>query len=410
MTQEPQVTDTQKKDPHIMDYFMLWVKHRKLVVIITLISAVIFFGFTYIMPFTYSSTAMLMPPEKEKVGGLMSFLSGSGALDLMKGQENPALDQFKNVIDSRAVSETLAKDERLRKYFSAFDTSFDAIAFFIKSSMTSEPLRNGVMNVQVDIKTEWFPSGEQKEEARHLAPYLANKYVHQLDYYNRHRLMTSSRLLREFTESEYNKRMVQLDSAYANLQLFQEDNKAVALTDQLSATVTSAAMLASEVQQLEIQLAVEEREMTASSARASMIRAQLEEAKSQLRRYDDGSIGKYSLALNKVPTLTRKLAKLMREVKLLETISAFLRQQLEQEKLNEQRNIPTFNILDTAVTPLRKSSPKRSVMLILGVIAGVVVSGIYISVRTYRESTKLYPEEHQRYWNLKKLLSGNNKV
>lgn len=406
MTQEPQVSDTQNKDPHIMDYIMLWVKHRRQVVVITLASALFFFGFTFIMPFTYSSVATLMPPEKEKVGGLMSFLSGSGALDLMKGQENPALDQFKNVIDSRAVSETIAKDKRLNKYFSAFDTSFDAIAFFIKNSMTSEPLRNGVMNVQVDIKTQWFPSDEQKEEARQLAPYLANMYVQQLDHYNRHRLMTSSRLLREFTESEYNKRMAQLDTAYGNLQNFQEENKAVALTEQLSATVTSAAMLASEVQQLEMQLAVEEREMTANSARASMIRAQLEEAKSQLRRYDDGSIGEYSVALNKVPTLTRKLAKLMREVKLLETISAFLRQQLEQEKLNEQRNIPTFNILDTAVTPLRKSSPKRSIMLILGVIAGVVVSGIYISVRTYKENVRLHPEDHQRYLNFKKVFSG----
>lgn len=406
MTQEPQVSDTQKKDPHMMDYMMLWVTHRKKVMIITLASAIIFLAVTYIMPFTYSSIAMLMPPEKEKVGGLMSFLSGSGALDLMKGQENPALDQFKNVIDSRAVSETLAKDVRLRKYFSAFDTSFDAIAFFIRNSMTSEPLRNGVMTVQVDIKTQWFPSSEQKEEARLLTSYLANKYVQQLDYYNRHRLMTSSRLLREFTENEYNKRMMQLDTAYAHLQNFQEENKAVALTDQLSATVTSAAMLASEVQQLEMQLAVEEREMTANSARASMIRAQLEEAKMQLRRYDDGSIGEYSIALNKVPTLTRKLAKLMREVKLLETISAFLRQQLEQEKLNEQRNIPTFNLLDTAVTPIRKSSPKRSAMLILGAIAGIVLSGIYISIRTYRENVRLYPEEHQRYWNFKRAMRG----
>jgi len=333
MTQEPQVSDTQKKDPHIMDYMMLWVTHRKQVGIITLACAILFFAITYIMPFTYSSIAMLMPPEKEKVGGLMSFLSGSGALDLMKGQENPALDQFKNVIDSRAVSETLAKDERLRKYFSAFDTSFDAAAYYIRTSMTSEPLRNGVMTVQVDIKTQWFPSSEQKEEARLLTSYLANKYVQQLDYYNRHRLMTSSRLLREFTESEYNKRMVQLDTAYANLQMFQEQNKAVALTDQLSATVTSAAMLASEVQQLEMQLAVEEREMTANSARASMIRAQLEEAKMQLRRYDDGSIGEYSIALDKVPTLTRKLTNLKRKQKLLYTNPTFLPHNRYNEKL-----------------------------------------------------------------------------
>jgi uncharacterized protein involved in exopolysaccharide biosynthesis len=406
MTQETKASEQTKKneDPHILDYFTLWAQYKKQVLAIIALVSLLFVGITFLMPFTFTGTATLMPPEKEKSGGLMSFLSGSGALDLMKGQENPALDMFKNVIDSRVLSESIASDPRVHKYYSSFDTSLDAIAFMAHNNMTSEPLRNGVMNVQVEIKTHWFPSGDEKEEARHLAPYLANLFVHELDKFNRERLVTTAHFMREFTESQYNKRMEQLDSAYAHLQEFQETNKAVSLTEQLTATVTSAALLASQIQQLEMQIGVEERELTPNSARVTTLRAQLEEAKDQLKRYDDGSIGEYSIALTRVPELTRKLARLMREVKMLETISAYLRQQLEQERLNEQRNVPTFQMLDSAVLPLKKSSPKRSMILILGVITGLVFSGIYVGWKRFKKSLVESPEEHIRYLNLKNSL------
>lgn len=406
MTQEPVEVHTPQKDPHIMDYLMLWAVHKRKVFVIIVCTAALFLGITFIMPFTYSSLATIMPPEKDKTGGLMSFLSGSGALDLMKGQENPALDVFQNVMESRVLSETIARDKKVRKYFSTFDTTFDVVAFNALSSTKSEPLRNGVMNIQVDIKTHWFPSTEEKEEARQLAPYLANLYVKELDTYNRERLITSARHLREFTEREYAKRMDQLDTAYLNLQQFQELNKAVSLTDQLQATVTNAAMLASQVQQYEMLLGVEERELAPNSARISMLRAQLEEAKLQLTKFEDGSVGEYSIALTKAPELARNLAKLMREVKLLETISAFLRQQLEQDKLNEQKSVPTFNVLDSAVLPFKKSSPKRAIMLILGIISGVVLSGIYIFIHSYKQSTRLHPEKHVRYLSFKKAMQN----
>jgi hypothetical protein len=79
------------------------------------------------MPHTFSGRTTIIPPEKQGQSGLMSFLAGTGALDLMKGQENPALDMFKNVLDSRQLSEEIAKDTRIRRYFASFDTSSKGI-------------------------------------------------------------------------------------------------------------------------------------------------------------------------------------------------------------------------------------------------------------------------------------------
>ena len=163
--------------------------------------------------------------------------------------------------------------------------------------------------------------------------------------------MTTARNTRIFVEAEYQNRMVQLDSAYARLQAFQEEHKTISLTDQLTASVSSAAILGSQEQQLAMQLRVEERELAPNSARIQTLRSQLEEIKRELKKYDEGGVSDYIMAFKDVPTLARQLASLTREVKLLETLSAYLRQQLEQERINEQRDLPTLQVLDPAVVP-----------------------------------------------------------
>ena len=111
-----------------MDFLTLLAKNKKVVIVLTFFFGAIFLAFTYFMSQTFSGQTTILPPEKQGQSGLMSFLTGSGALDLMKGQENPAIDMFKNVLDSRQLSEQIAKEPRIRRYFATFDTSEKGIA------------------------------------------------------------------------------------------------------------------------------------------------------------------------------------------------------------------------------------------------------------------------------------------
>jgi tyrosine-protein kinase Etk/Wzc len=397
------------REPHVMDLLTRLARRKWAVIGFTFVGGVLFLAFTYLMPHKYSGLSTLVPPEKQtSQSGLFSFLSGSGALDLMKGQENPALGTFKNILDSRQLAEQIAKDSLVRAYYSSWDTSRKAILNAVQQSLESEPLRNGVLNVEVNIKTHWMPSQEEIAKAKQLVPHLANLFVTHLDRYNREHMMTTAKLTRIFIEGEYKERLAQLDTAYANLQAFQEQHKAISLTDQLSATVTSAALLASEVQRLEMQLGVEEREFSAGSGRVSLLRAQLEEARRQLKKYDDGGVGEYVIALKNVPEVGRTLAGLLREVKLLETVSAYLRQQLEQERISEQRDLPTLQVLDSAVVPDTRSSPSRFSMLLLGLFSGLFLSFFYIAWRDFNEDVRRNPEGHIRYLNLRATLLRRN--
>jgi len=396
-----------KEEPHLLDFLTLLAKYRFAIILITFLGGAGFVGYTYLMPQTFSGMTTLIPPEKQGQSSLLSFLSGaSGALDMMKGAENPAMDMFKNVLDSRQLAEQISRDPRVRRYFSTWDTTAKFALYAVSGTMTCEAMRNGIFNLNIDIQTHWNPSQAEKDSAKALVPYLAALYVNHLDRYNRERLMTTARNTRIFVQGEYESRMAQLDTAYANLQAFQEQHKTISLTDQLSSSVIGAATLGSQEQQIEMQIGVEERELSPNSSRLQMLRAQLEEIKRELKKYDEGGVNDYVMAFKDIPTLTRQLAGLTREVKLLETLSGFLRQQLEQERINEQRDLPTLQVLDAAIAPDRRSAPSRGKMLLLGLFTGLFASFLYIMVRNYYQQIPLHPEEHVRYLNFVAMLKG----
>jgi len=387
-----------EKELHILDYFTMVARHRKAVILCTAVCALGLFVFTYLMPQTFEAQVTVLPPEKQAgVGSLMSFLAGSSALDMMKSQENPALDLFKNVLESRMLSEEVARDKRIIGYFSHFDTARGAIAHMALASTASEALRNGMMTVTVTLPTHWLPASSEIDSAKVMSAYLANHYVDELDRFNRERLATTAHNTRVFVEGAYLERMRSLDSAYAVFQAFQEEHRTISLPEQLASTVQAAAMLNAQIQQLDIQLSVEQRELNPSSNRIDMLKGQLEGAQAALKKYDDGTVGQYSLALKSVPELSRKFAGYTREIKLLEQVSAYLRQQLEQERINEQRDLPSLQVLDHALPASRKSSPRRLMMLILGGIVGFAISMLYVIIRTYVDRVRTNPEEHRKF-------------
>lgn len=399
----------ESRQPHVIDLLTKFARRKWALLGFIFGGGALFVAFTFIMPHEYSGLSTLIPPEKQSAErGLLSFLTGSGgALDILKAQENPALDMFENIIESRQVAEQVARDSAIHAYYAQWDTTERGIVGALQKSIAAEPLRNNMMNVIVRVKTPWMPSSQESEYARQLVPRVGNLFIHYLDRYNRENLMTKAKLTRIFIEKEFGARSVQLDSAYSRLQAFQETNKAFSLDDQLAATVSGAAVLASEVQQLEMQLAVEEREFSANSDRVAMIRARIEEARRQLKKYDDGSIGEYVIALKSMPEVGRELAGLMREVKMLEAMTAYLRQQLEQERISEQRDLPTIQVLDTVIAPHMRSSPRRFTMLLLGMFSGFFVSLFYIGWKDFRDDLRQNPEAHVRYLNFRSAIFRN---
>jgi len=96
-----------------------------------------------------------------------------------------------------------------------------------------------------------------------------------------------------------------------------------------------------------------------------LLNKKLEQLQEQYNKMELGSQD-YLLAFKEVPELGKELATLLREVKIQNEVYMLLQQQYYKEKIQENRDLPTVDVLDEAIPPLRKSSPKTVFSTITG--------------------------------------------
>lgn len=385
-------------------FWSLILASRKLLIVSAIAGAALLFLYAKTLPEKYQATATVLPPEHSGAGGMLAFLANtSSAFDFLKSAtsaENPALDLFKTIMDSRTIAEDVAKDSIIRAFLMRSDTSSKAHAERLHGSLSTEVLRTGVFTVSVQLGTPRFPSTKQRDSARTMAAYIANAYINALDRYNRDRLMTSARSTRIFIEGEYRNKMAALDSAYGRLQRFQEEHKAISLPEQLTATVSAAAKLAGQIQQTEMQIGVEERELGPTSPRLKVLRAELDASKAQLAKFDDGGAGDYIIALRTAPALLRELAGLLRETKVLEQVSVFLRQQYEEQRINEERDLPSLQVLDRAQPPVTPTAPNKKMYALAGLFIGFFGAVGFVWTSSFLRDLREHPLAHYRIINV----------
>jgi tyrosine-protein kinase Etk/Wzc len=378
-------------------------RHWRRILLFGFCGAVLLLLFSYTRPEIFMATTTVLPPEHEGAGGMLAFLANSSsALDLLKGDlgSNPTLEIFKTIIESRTISEEVAADPVIRNYFRQRDTTFKSTVDALQGSIQSDALRTGMLTVTVKVSAPRFASGAAKDSARRMSGYITNAFVTTLDRFNRDRLMTSAKNTRIFVEQEYSDKKVELDSAYGLLQRFQEVHEAISLPEQLAATVSAAAKLTSQKQQLEMQREVESHELGPNSPQIRALGAEVDAAQQELNKYDSGGAGEYILALKSAPELSRELAGYLREVKVLEQVTGFLRQELEQEKISEQRDLPSLQVLDAAQIPEGPSSPSRSLFTGIGLLVGLLLGFGTVMVQRFRADVRARPDVHYRLLNV----------
>src|SRR5581483_6057218 len=348
----------------------------------------------------------LLRPNIEAWGGLMSFLNSNStaasALSMLGGDlgGNPTLYLFKAIVESRSAAEEVGHDSVVRGYFLRRDTSLKGMIDALNGSVSGEALRYGMLTVSVRLGTPRFPSARQLDSTKRMAAYLANKFVDALDRFNRDRLMTSAKNSRIFVEQEYHQKMSDLDSAYGRLEQFQETHGAISLPEQLTATVSAAAKLTGDMERAEMERDVEAKELGPNSPRIKMLTAEVEAAQQELNKYDSGGAGEYVLALKNAPELSRELAGYLREIKVLEQVTAFLREQVEQERISEQRDLPSLQLLDAALPPVKAASPNRLIFAIVGIVLGLLGAIVLTIVQRFYRDLRERPEAHYRMINI----------
>ncbi|HSL90630.1 MAG TPA: Wzz/FepE/Etk N-terminal domain-containing protein [Ignavibacteriaceae bacterium] len=330
----------------------------KILKITILTSIFLFIILLFLYPRTYSSPATILPPEnKSQMGSLSSLIGGQDFSGLLSGSFTNANSQlFAEILKSRSVAEYVVKKHNLVEYFDA-ENEIEA-AKEISKKLKVDINKEGILKVSVGVSTSFIPMlFDEVDTVKQFVADLSNSFVEALDKINREKLSSRAKRTREYIEAELITTKVKMDSVENALVEFQKKNKTVALPEQVSAVIDAAAKIKTEIMKTEIEIGLLKSNLTEESKELQSLRQKLSQLQQQYNRFELGNQD-YLLAFKEVPELGKELTSLLREIKIQNEVYTLLQQQYYKEKIQENRDLPTVEVLDKAIFPLKADSPR----------------------------------------------------
>jgi capsule polysaccharide export protein KpsE/RkpR len=386
---ELDLTTEQSRITPIEVTWILW-SYRRRIARACLIGLILFTVIAFLVPKKYTATTSLMPPDYNKGSGLMSLamLAGdgggggaaSGSGSSLVGLASQLLgigssgDVFIGVLRSRTVEDSIIDQFGLMDLYSTR---------YIED--TRKELES-YTDIDVDKKTGIISvSVEDKDPKRAAA--MAQAYVERLNRVLADVNTSSAHRERLFVETRLKQVKQELDDSAKEFSIFASQNTAINIPDQAKAMVEAAAELQAELMAAQSQMKALQQVYTDNAVQVKAAKAQIQELQAQLEKFGgkdvnvsgDGSLAKGELypSIRQLPLLGVKYLDLYRKTKIDEAVYELLTKQYEVVKIQEAREIPTAQILDTAVVPSKKSSPHRWQIM----LAGFLLSFLFVSTR-----------------------------
>jgi len=377
-------------ETNLMDIIPLLWSVRKSIIKNQLIIIVITIIFVFIIPKTFTSTALLMPPTSETggIGSIMGALSNLPFGGMMSQTNDESLSTIA-ILKSRTLSEKVIKKFNLIDFYGV--PNIDKALMSLSDNTNFEVEDEGTISISVDVDTEWLHSVESEEKAKNQCTDMASYFVKQLDLINKSLKTEQASFHREFIGERYRQNLVDLKKAEDSLKIFQEKHKMVALPEQTLAAIEAAAALKAQMLSNEVKLGVMLGALNTNHPDIENIKKENSELSKKMNELEYGVnvIGykKSNLfpVLADVPELGVELVRLKREVEIQNTLFIFLTQQYEEAKIKEAKDTPTVQILDYPQKPQLKSAPKRVLILIFCIIITFFVNVLFILYKSERK-------------------------
>ena len=336
-----------------------------------------------IMPKTFTSSAVLMPPTSESgtVGNIMGALSNLpfGGFGSQTNDESLSIIA---ILKSRTLSEKTIEKFGLINFYGA--PNIDKALIALSENTNFKVLDEGTINISVSLKTDWFHSLESENSVKKLCADMALFFVTELDILNKSLKTEQASFHREFIGERYKKNLSDLKNAEDSLKIFQEKHKMIALTEQTSAAIDAAASIRAQMLSNEVKLGVMLGALNPNHPDIENIRMENFELKKKMNELEYGGelidIEKSNLfpVLSDIPELGVELIRLKREVEIQNTLFVFLTQQYEEAKIKESKDTPTVQILDYPMIPELKSAPKRMIIVLICLVISFFINVLVV--------------------------------
>lgn len=352
----------QLKKTVFSDYLFILFKWRKFIFINALIILIVFTVIAFIIPKQYkASTTIMIPPDTQNAfGGLSSLLGGKTSLSAMGsrifGLSSTSEDVLLGILNSRTALEKVIRKYNLMNYYDIADSNFDKVIKEFKADFSADPNEYGMIDITVINKDP------------KIAAEMANYFAFLVDSLNIVYSTERAKNNRLFIEQRYLKNIEDLRAAEDSLYKFQKKYGIVAVPEQLEVTIKAAAEIESQLSRKEIETFFIKQQFGEDSPQYMLIKQELNLLKKKVQELKNSSelanTSNVLFPFKTMPDIAVQYLRVFRDVQIQQSILEFVLPMYEQSKVEEQKSTPTVMIIDKAVPPDLKYSPKRSVIII----------------------------------------------
>jgi uncharacterized protein involved in exopolysaccharide biosynthesis len=386
-------------DVILLDIFTIFAKHNRMIAQITLTATVVALVISFLIPKMFTATTRILPPQQTQssaVAMLAQLNPLAAGLGKDLGLKNPS-DLYITMLKSRTVEDNLVNRFDLRKLY-GYKTYFDTRKKLEDRASISAG-KDGVIAIAVEDR-------DPKRSAD-----LANAYVDELYKLTQNLAVSEASQRRLFFEKQLPTAKQDLADAEVALRQTQEKTGLIQLDDQAKAIIESAATLKAQVAAKEIMLQRVGLFATEQNPEYKVLQQELNGLRAQLasaQQTQSGGNGEIGIATAKVPAAGLEYIRRYRDVKYYETIFELLAKQYEVAKLDEAKDAAIIQVMDQAVEPERKSSPKRGLITVITFFCAFVLASLGALVRESYDHMRQDPETNMRLRLIRRYLLGGS--
>lgn len=367
----PQTTARGEAEVSLLDLLIVLARHRRTLLYgtgaITALAAII----AFVWPSRYTATTVILPPQQNtssaallmgQLGALspLASLAGGGL-----GLKNPN-DLQVSMLKSRTVEDAMIDRFQLMALYRDKRRS-DARKDFEHYTDIENGLKDGLIRISV---TDRDPT---------RAAEMANAYVQEYKKFSATIAVSEASQRRLFFEQQLVQAKDNLAKAEEALKVTEQKTGLIQLDGQARAVIQSVAELRGRLAAKEVQIRAmrqfatdQNPDLQLAEQEAQGLQAQL----AQMGATHDPS-GDLLMPKGSVPQAGLEYIRKLRDVKYNETVFELLAKQLEAAKIDEARQGAIVQVVDSAVVPDKRSSPKRLLIIICAVVGGFIATVLW---------------------------------
>ena len=381
-----------------LEILLVLAREKKLILQVTMGATILAAIMVFIIPKSYTATATILPPQQNQsvLSAMMGQLAGTQSLDLRDlGLKNPS-DVFVAMLKSRTVEDALINRFDLRKVYGV--KSYQDARKKLEKRSEIDPEKEGLISIAVTDR-----------DPRRAAD-IANAWVEELRALNQNLALTEAAQRRAFFEQKLVAERNALSQAELALQQIEQQTGIIQPDAQTRALIGEVAEVRAQIAAKEVQLQSMGSYATPNNPDVKRVETELAKLRAQfasLSRTQAAaapSEGNVQVPTGRVAGAGLEYLQAARELKYHESLYDFLSRQLEAARIDEAKSAVVVQVVDKAVEPEKKSSPRRLLIIAVTALLSFLVVALGTLVREGLQRRRQDPAEAARLDQLDKYL------